>query len=544
MSVVAGFLKMFPYLKYMEIHYPSRLQLLLDNMNTTFVSFSFGIIMPDDLQNAFPQRPLPDNFAKYGLESSFMLNYWFTATSLLLVLGMVIFLEIIIIIFQKCPNAREIFQRLLIVFKWNFFLMLFCTNLDGAVLGASLELRSVVFDSPAAIMSFLFCIIMSISALLCFWLMIHVVRQLQKYKQMVHIVHARMSAKKPIRNPELTWKCVQLFYKGSKDDSFITHIFVFPYFLRFYLFYTIIGYLFDHPVVQTMLFMTFNITLLSYMLISKPFVSKFVLLQHCSDEISMSISNFCIMILALLDHFKSGSVDFRDALGDVIIYSNVAYSVLAYIYLLGYLYLGFKAAYKATKKHKSKGLVMWIVAFLAPYESAGMDVDVVAAEETGDKATKTTTVQNSRHSMVRKMFQLSKMNMNTKEIFMHELETDQGSVNFGKGNLDPSISRMSQIFMSPIEPLIRSSRDSSAFSFRSARKATNNRDSVDETPQINFPVVDSPENQGAKKTRKEKRNLGIKRRRDLVLHNTTTEDDFTVQDLQSIKFGLREIINS
>jgi len=40
-GTLAGFVKMLPYIRYINISYPLRLQTMLDNMNSTLISFDF-----------------------------------------------------------------------------------------------------------------------------------------------------------------------------------------------------------------------------------------------------------------------------------------------------------------------------------------------------------------------------------------------------------------------------------------------------------------------------------------------------------------------
>ena len=162
---------------------------------------------------------------------------------------------------------------------------------------------------------------------------------------------------------------------------------MFPYLLRFYLFYSVVAYLFEHPLCQTILITFLSVLILSYIIWKKPFTSKLVFVQHTSDEIMMLIVNFCLLALAICD--QAGleySSSFREALGNIIIYSNLVLCMTTNIYLVAYLVTGFKSAYQKSKKcSKSQGILAYLTVFLSPFESGGMDVDVVLSGVTQQK---------------------------------------------------------------------------------------------------------------------------------------------------------------
>jgi len=183
-------------------------------------------------------------------------------------------------------------------------------------------------------------------------------------------------------NPLKKWQRFQLFFVGSKETSLIQQIFMFPYLLRFYIFYSVIAYLFDHPLTQAILITLLSVFILSYILWKKPFVSKLVFIQHTSDETIMLVVNSCILALAICDRIQLDETShLREVLGDIIIYANLLICVTSNVYLVAYLFVGFQSAYQKSKKHKKQGILAWITAFLAPFESGGMDVDVLPEEE-------------------------------------------------------------------------------------------------------------------------------------------------------------------
>jgi len=363
-----GFVKMLPYLRYMEIDYPVRLQEMLDNLNSTYVSFSFGIPMPSSLQNEFPKSSsLPGKFGFYDLHSSFVVNYWSTMTSLIILLLLISALLTLHLITKKSrPTLNEVINRLKLIAKWNFFLMIFCANIDGIILPTSLEFRTLSIHSFPAAFSSMLCIFMNIMLVLVFCTMIRIFIDLRKDSRLIS----------PEKNLETRrkWREFQLFFAGSKDTSLICQIFLLPYLLRMCLFYIVVSYSFRYPMLQTTIMIFMGLGMLYYMIFKSPFVSKIVLFQHVTDEILLLGVNSCIMGLAILDSYGIQNTSLRPQLGDMVIVINIMANVSANFYLVCYFVSGIKSAISETRKHKAKGLLNWLLVFLSPYESGGMDM--------------------------------------------------------------------------------------------------------------------------------------------------------------------------
>ena len=160
-----GFLKMLSYIRYMDIKYPPRLEVILNNINATFITLNFGPVITPEVQSHFKKYNLPGKFDRYGFHSSFFVNYWQNMTSMGIILGVILLLAILIKLTNKGSLCQQILLRLKLILKWNFALMVFCTNLDGVILSTSLEMRTVVINSFPAFMSMITCVAFNILTL-------------------------------------------------------------------------------------------------------------------------------------------------------------------------------------------------------------------------------------------------------------------------------------------------------------------------------------------------------------------------------------------
>ena len=97
-STLIGFLKMMPYIKYVSIDYPPKLQYMLNNLNSSLISFSIGFSMNSNMVAKFHRYPLFEKFEEYQLHSNFIVNYWQTLTSLIMILAIILVLSILMTI--------------------------------------------------------------------------------------------------------------------------------------------------------------------------------------------------------------------------------------------------------------------------------------------------------------------------------------------------------------------------------------------------------------------------------------------------------------
>ena len=85
----------------MDINYPAKVVYLLRNQADSPVSVTFGPRIPESLKKEFTSYDLPENFAKYQVHSSFIVNYWRIITSLAIVLSVGTFFAILEVIARR-----------------------------------------------------------------------------------------------------------------------------------------------------------------------------------------------------------------------------------------------------------------------------------------------------------------------------------------------------------------------------------------------------------------------------------------------------------
>ena len=81
------------YLRYLDLNYPDKMLAYFSTINDA--SFSLGLPMPEEWEEDFPQEDVPRVFKTYNVHSSFMVNYWATFSTLLIVVALALLLTLI-----------------------------------------------------------------------------------------------------------------------------------------------------------------------------------------------------------------------------------------------------------------------------------------------------------------------------------------------------------------------------------------------------------------------------------------------------------------
>ena len=136
--------KLMQYVRYLDIDKSATLQQFSASQARSPLCMKFGIHMSENLQSNFELRSLPSAFDDHGLHSSFLINYWDNFTSILISLAIAMLLSFLGKVAQKTKQKvlQSLFERLCLLFKYNFALLILAFNIDDLILFSGLELMS------------------------------------------------------------------------------------------------------------------------------------------------------------------------------------------------------------------------------------------------------------------------------------------------------------------------------------------------------------------------------------------------------------------
>jgi len=317
--------KMLQYIKFMNINYPEKVELMLKQQSENANSGGFTGKMMGGVMEKFPNHELPRRFKVYKVHSSFFVNYWPTLFNLLVMFFVTFAVIILSNQTKNSPRINGILMTLLEILKWNVVLITFCGSLGDVMLFTALEFQTMQFDNFEAVLSFLLCLTINFLAIFVVVKILEVNLIIRKSKK-DHAVSDDQIEKQ--------WCSYKALFECYRDSSYYQQIFLFVFIIRLALFNGIIGYLYNYPLFQAVVFMLCNLLMLAYLVLKRPMRKLISLIQQIILELVLLPFNTCVLALAIMDKHGIEAFDQRKSIGNVIFYINLAVPFLSLVLMV------------------------------------------------------------------------------------------------------------------------------------------------------------------------------------------------------------------
>jgi len=381
-AFLIGLSQMIQFIKYINITYPPKVQLLLLAQGSNPMSLSFGIDMPSVLQKRFQNHTLPLVFERYQVGSNFLVNYWNSLISLSLILFVIFLLAITTVCTKKYKTINFVSSKLLSIFKWDLLLMLFCSSIGDLTFYSYLDFQSNKFDSAASVTSFLFALGFNI----CFILLL--------IKTLKIAYHSNKYKEKSIQNgvqPKLDFEAFQFLYIEFHNKSFSQLAFMFYFLCRIYLFNIIITTFSVFPIMQCLLITGLTIMMLLYLIFKRPLKKKWDLIYMIINELIVLIINISVLMIAMSTTHNPNNLNSSNqnlSLQNVIITCNMIFGFLALASVGVQVSLMIIQMVRMWKKLRARGIKsikqMIVISIFGKYSEAE---NKIYAEPTSDQRT-------------------------------------------------------------------------------------------------------------------------------------------------------------
>ena len=391
MLTLSALVKMLEYIRYIEILYPPKLEKMLELRNDSSISFNFMSDPPDSVTSKFEENPVPGKFEKYETPSSFIINAWEGLTALGVILAVIAISQIIISVFKKKNFVFLFFKRLLHVTKWDLFLILLVSNVDGIGVYSSLMLRNInrnfsvylLIDSVVCIS--MNCIILFMMAKLLY-IGINIRRSRYKVFSFPTSLPSPTSIPSPTSlpspvneshndNPLEKWKSWEILLVSFKDNTFLHQSFIFFFITRVFIFDMIIGYLFEYPLLQAIMITIMSFLMLTYLIVLRPYKETSHLVKLIGDETIVFIVNICVLILAVMDALGSEAYADRVRLGNAVIALNIIFNISAFVFLIFETIVRLVKVYEIFKTSKVREFSFWRRILFVFSEQEGLELE-------------------------------------------------------------------------------------------------------------------------------------------------------------------------
>ena len=316
---VAG--KIFTNIKYLNISYSIELLDALESWGESFVSLGFLPDLPVSIAAKVVERPVPYMFEKYEVGSSFLLNFWNNFCFLIILSLVFIFVKILEIVLERCFSKKSKLDVIRAMVQ-NFILTQLYSVYGDIIFYSTLEYRSLDFSLGLTGLSFSLSIVFIGIMFICFGLHLFLLKKYQRIKK---------QAKKS-NNQNLLDQFVDghkgnfVLFKDFKDNLIIQQAFLFFLTARDLASSLIITTMFLHPLVQTILLLVLNLSMVAYLIWYRPFDSLFDGTQQLFYEVITLSVNVSVLIMAIMDVIHSSGYQLRRELGKFLIIVNMIFN--------------------------------------------------------------------------------------------------------------------------------------------------------------------------------------------------------------------------
>jgi len=368
---VIGLAKLIKYVQYINVTMPQDVRDAFTNKPDDAFSLSslLSFKMPQSLKQEFTIYPLPEVFIDKNLHSSYLVNQWETLStlSILFVMGLLFTMTEKITRNSKREALKLVVQRLKMITRWNFLLFMMFNCYDDLTLFTILELKSLHLNSFTSIWSFIVCCVITLLAIYVLLKVFRISRAIVKSKRQID--DARNT---PNQSLKVKFESFEVIYAGLKSDSIFKQLYFFIFAGRFIVNYLIVGFLYDHPLFQTISLFAVSLLMVLYMGWLRPTKGYLSFIVISGFELMALIVNFCLVVLAVMDTRDVSDSELRDKLLQVIIVLNTVMSLSTCIFMWIYILILAHSAYVLSKTPGIPSKLYFINVLFAVYRSPGM----------------------------------------------------------------------------------------------------------------------------------------------------------------------------
>jgi len=351
--LMASLVKMLQYVKYIDIVFPAKIEMMFEaqsKVNETSLNSSFFVTKIENrIKGIFYNAPLQGAFGYYQLYSSFASNF---LQSLLILSGLSILiclLQVLTMLCSKSSKTHKIFARILDIFKWNLFLILFCGMYGDIIFYSSFEFGTADFDNLSSAISFTICVLVNVLAALVVIRLIQVNLNLKfSRKNRIALNHQTKSMQDAVEK----WRNYKPFFEAYKSYSFSQQSFMLFFIIRVSLFYLVIAYLQDYPKVQIILINLISLAMILYLVIGRPFTKSINTLNQVIFEMTIFAFNICVFLLTFYQSENAYDFTKRETIGNIMIIMNMIAGMVSMLFICIKALVMLKEIYQNWRKSK------------------------------------------------------------------------------------------------------------------------------------------------------------------------------------------------
>ena len=275
--------------------------------------------VPEKISQSGNFKTPPIVFARYGLNSQFLANFW--PTLMTTMIGLACFISFLVLK-KLTKNKGKLYSLIekLTAGCLNFVIVQAYCCMDDILFYLIIDIRTNPFNNFYSWLSCLSAI--GLLALGC-WFIVSNIRTIKNYQRIKNESLAKKDMKdlKAFNERNKFWK---LFYLDNNDEDLLSQSTMAFLLIRAALSSFIIAVLFDYPIMQTVFLIILDGVVILFLILKKPFNTLRAKLAQYYFEIVTILVHICAFSIAMQDSVKDSSDDLKEFLCIAIIYLNTA----------------------------------------------------------------------------------------------------------------------------------------------------------------------------------------------------------------------------
>ena len=347
--------KLVQVIRFINVGYSPQLAGILLTWGTDILNLN----IPTKIDQRIVSKDIPWVYTKYGVEASFLSNFWGKMMILSVILGLWIICRVFIYCVQsytnRCANLICAVLKKSSKSIFNLLVLSVYEGLSDVAFFFVLEMKSLSLVSVASDFSFAFSVFFMLLGL--FLLILHW-RFLLKYRTLKS--QATRESSQALRLHIKRNHRVRVLYEDFSDENLFKHAFLFVLTARDVVISLIVTTMLNSPLAESMILISCSIVIGGYLVFRNPFRDRLDQVSQIFLELCLFTVSSCVVIFAILDQRGEPAESSRHRLGMAIIIVNVLINIGGVIIILLRIVQEIWSAYKnhfGKENHTRRGIV-------------------------------------------------------------------------------------------------------------------------------------------------------------------------------------------
>lgn len=278
----------------------------------------------------------PNVFSQYGLSTAFLVNFWDTFTSLMILLGSVLVLCFFHWLAKKYISKKfyltATVSEYVKICVQNLLVSQFFSSYDDISLFCLLQFRQSPNNTILSVLDYVVASCFLLFACIGIILLVKVLQESQQIRKKCSGEDLHEAMKKF----EHSYACMRVLFADFRFTSFIHQAFVLFQIMRSLAYSCILTMLFEYPLAQSASFVTISCVMVVYVVTKNPFRSRLDFVQQITFELLILVANCSLLGLAILDRSEGRTYQAfsKEELSNSIVFLNIIASLLPLAFLL------------------------------------------------------------------------------------------------------------------------------------------------------------------------------------------------------------------